>query len=79
MKLKDKVVLVTGGAQGIGKEICLACAREGAKVVVNYVDFGNNKEIAEATKKELEDLGTTVMFKPTLHLLQKQRQCLKKS
>ena len=62
MKLKDKVVLVTGGAQGIGKEICLACAREGAKVVVNYVDFGNNKEIAEATKKELEDLGTTVML-----------------
>lgn len=62
MKLKDKVVLVTGGAQGIGKEICLSCAREGAKVVVNYVDFGNNKEIAEATKKELEDLGTTVML-----------------
>ena len=62
MKLKDKVVLVTDGAQGIGKEICLACAREGAKVVVNYVDFGNNKEIAEATKKELEDLGTTVML-----------------
>ena len=31
-------------------------------MVVNYVDFGNNKEIAEATKKELEDLGTTVML-----------------
>lgn len=33
MKLKDKVVLVTGGAQGIGKEICLTCAREGAKIL----------------------------------------------
>ena len=47
MKLKDKVVLVTGGAQGIGKEICFACAREGAKIVVNYIDIGDNKEIAQ--------------------------------
>ena len=39
MKLKDKVVLVTGGAQGIGKEICLTCAREGAKIIVNYVNL----------------------------------------
>ena len=53
MKLKDKVVLVTGGAQGIGKEICLTCAREGAKIIVNYVNFGDNKKIAEATKSEL--------------------------
>ena len=34
MKLKDKVVLVTGGAQGIGKEFCLTCAREGAKIIL---------------------------------------------
>ena len=53
MKLKDKVVLVTGGAQGIGKEICLTCARECAKIIVNYVNFGDNKKIAEATKSEL--------------------------
>ena len=50
MRLKDKVVLVTGGAQGIGKEICLTCAREGAKIVVNYVDFGDNEAIPKATK-----------------------------
>ena len=59
MKLKDKVVLVTGGAQGIGKEICITCAREGAKIVVNYVE---NETIAKATKEELEALGATVML-----------------
>ena len=38
MKLKDKIAVVTGGAKGIGAEICKALANEGAKVVA--VDMG---------------------------------------
>jgi NAD(P)-dependent dehydrogenase (short-subunit alcohol dehydrogenase family) len=34
MRFQDKVVVVTGGAQGIGKEIALQFAKEKAKVVI---------------------------------------------
>ena len=34
MKLKNKVVLVTGGSRGIGRAVALACAREGAQIAI---------------------------------------------
>ncbi|MDQ0857187.1 SDR family NAD(P)-dependent oxidoreductase [Bacillus sp. V2I10] len=38
MRLKDKVVLITGAGSGIGKSAALLFAREGASVVVNDLD-----------------------------------------
>jgi len=52
MKLKDKVAIITGAGQGIGKEIALAFAREGAKVVVTDVT-GKENEVAE----EIRSMG----------------------
>jgi len=49
MKLKDKVALITGSAQGIGKAIAEAMAKEGAKVIISDV----NLELAQATATEL--------------------------
>ena len=40
MLLKDKTVIVTGGSRGIGAGIAIACAWNGADVVINY--YGDN-------------------------------------
>lgn len=53
--LQGKLVLVTGGAAGLGRAIALAFAREGANLIL--VDI-NEKGLAD-TSAELRDLGVT--------------------
>jgi NAD(P)-dependent dehydrogenase (short-subunit alcohol dehydrogenase family) len=47
LQLKDKVVVITGGAQGIGAAISEACAREGAIPVMVNRDSAEVREFAE--------------------------------
>lgn len=58
MRLKDKVVVVTGAAQGIGEAYAKAIAREGASVVVADL----NTESGERVAQEIEADGGTAMF-----------------
>ena len=56
-KLKDKIAFVTGAASGIGKEIAVAFAREGAKVAIADM----NMAAAQAAADQLKAGGASAM------------------
>ena len=61
MKLKDRVAIVTGGGKGIGEEICLGLAKEGAKIVIAEIDIANS----ENAKKKILDTGSEAIIVKT--------------
>lgn len=53
MKLSDRVAVITGGAQGLGKSIALAMAREGATIVICDI----NPKPLPGAQAEIESVG----------------------
>ena len=47
MRLKDKIAIVTGGGQGIGKAVCMKLADEGATVIVVDIDANRGEEVVK--------------------------------
>jgi pteridine reductase len=52
--LREKTILVTGGARRVGRIFALACARAGADVVIHH---GHSEEDAQKTRQEITALG----------------------
>jgi len=56
-RLKDRVAIVTGSSQGIGKAIAIALAKEGAKVVTNNRRPGAEGGDADTVAREIKAMG----------------------
>jgi len=60
MNLKNKIAIVTGGGQGIGKEICLRLAENEAKIVI----FDVKEELSQEVAREIRAKGgSSLAFK----------------
>ena len=61
MRLKDRVAIITGGGQGIGRATCLTFAKEGANIVIAEY----NTATAEAVGEEVKALGVQCLVLQT--------------
>ncbi|MBB6450418.1 NAD(P)-dependent dehydrogenase (short-subunit alcohol dehydrogenase family) [Geomicrobium halophilum] len=61
MRLQEKVAIVTGGSQGIGKGIARTFGKEGAKVIVADI----NEELGRECVQELQNNDVDAFFHPT--------------
>ena len=76
--LKDKVCIVTGSARGIGKEIALLFATEGAEVIVNDARVGtadewiNNDVLKEHLHSYYFDITNSAMVRQNVMAIKKE-------
>ncbi len=61
MMLKEKIAVITGGGRGLGRVIALACAKEGADLVL----ASRSLEALQETKAAVENLGRQALVVPT--------------
>ena len=60
-RLKDKKAIITGGDSGIGRAVAIAYAREGADVLISFLE---EQEDAEETKRLVEAAGRKALLVP---------------
>ncbi|MFC3077289.1 SDR family oxidoreductase [Phenylobacterium terrae] len=60
-RLQDRKAIITGGDSGIGRAVAIAYAREGADVLISYL---NEHEDAEDTRRLVEEAGRKCVLVP---------------
>src|SRR3954466_12128907 len=60
-KLKDKIAVISGADSGIGRAVAILFAKEGADIVVIYL---NEHEDARVTQKSVEEYGRKCLLLP---------------
>ena len=60
-RLQDKATIITGGDSGIGRAVALAYAREGADVLISYL---NEHDDAKETARLVEEAGRRAILAP---------------
>jgi len=60
-RLQDKATVITGGDSGIGRAVALAYAREGADVLISYL---NEHDDAKETARLIEEAGRRAILVP---------------
>jgi len=78
MKFKDKIVLVTGGAQGIGRAVCQDFAREGAKILIADIDEEAGTELEASINKYGSALFVKTDIGVEKDILNAFEKCIKK-
>lgn len=71
ISLNKKVIVISGGTKGVGKQLALQCAADGAKVIISGRDEASAASIIDVAK----DLPGSIEFKKTdLHSVQSIRE-----
>ena len=60
-KLEDRKVVITGGDSGIGRAVCIAYAREGADILISYL---NEHEDARESARLVKEAGRKAVLMP---------------
>ena len=76
MKLKNKIAIITGGGKGIGKEICLGLAKEGAKIIIADLDTENSSNVVE---KIIQNGGDAIYVETNVSSEQSVKNLITKS